>query len=279
MSCLAKIRAYQDELSPNEKKIARFILESPALIRDYSSQSLAHSVGVSQSSIVKFSQKLGYRGFTDLKLSIHEAVLTGDEGRDHDATQDEAAASDAPVAEQLYQTKQRALLSSLQLNEEKQLLAAVEVLENSRRVQIIAMGLSSMAARHFACLLTQIGRTVVAETDAFVQMSSVATLGKGDAILVISLTGQAPQTLEVVKKAKRAGVVILTLTPFSANPFRSLADVQLYSVNTAREHELPQIVSMTSQQYIVDLLFELMVRRDRKAKERLALSREAVESF
>ncbi|MGA9573860.1 MAG: transcriptional regulator, partial [Lysobacterales bacterium] len=67
MTCLVKMRAVREELSANEKKIADFILENSALIRDYSSQSLAASVGVSQSSIIKFSQKLNYRGFTDLK--------------------------------------------------------------------------------------------------------------------------------------------------------------------------------------------------------------------
>ena len=75
MSCLLKIRAFQDELSPNERKIALFILANPALIRDYSSQNLANAVGVSQSSIVKFSQKLGYQGFPDLKLAIHDDPL------------------------------------------------------------------------------------------------------------------------------------------------------------------------------------------------------------
>ena len=82
MSCLVKMRAVRDELSANEKKIAEFILANSALIRDYSSQHLAGSVGVSQSSIVKFSQKLGYRGFTDLKLAIHEAVVKSESEND-----------------------------------------------------------------------------------------------------------------------------------------------------------------------------------------------------
>jgi len=80
MSCLLKMRAAREELSANEKKIADFILENSALIRDYSSQNLAASVGVSQSSIIKFSQKLSYRGFTDLKLAIHESVVKSDNG-------------------------------------------------------------------------------------------------------------------------------------------------------------------------------------------------------
>lgn len=279
MSCLAKIRAYQDELSPNEKKIARFILDNPALIRDYSSQSLAHAVGVSQSSIVKFSQKLGFRGFTDLKLAIHEAFLTGDAHENGDDAGDPANGADATVAEQLYQTKQQALLNTMQLNEEPQLEAAVEVLEKSDRIQIIAMGWSAMAARLFASMLSQVGRAVIAETDAYFQVSSVATLGKGDAIFLVSLTGHAPRTLEAIKLARRNGVKVITLTPYSANPFRALADVQLFSVSTAGKYELPQIVSMTSQQYVIDLLFKLIIRRDRKARELLALNRQNVESF
>ena len=80
MSCLLKMRAVREELSVNEKKIADFILNNAALIRDYSSLNLAASVGVSQSSIIKFSQKLNYRGFTDLKLAIHESVVKSHSG-------------------------------------------------------------------------------------------------------------------------------------------------------------------------------------------------------
>ena len=125
MSCLLKIRAFQDELSPNERKIARFILANPALIRDYSSQNLANAVGVSQSSIVKFSQKLGYQGFPDLKLAIHEDVLLGE----NDAAQNDpvtaAGASDAAVRDRLYEVKNEAMRSTLQLNDEHRLAAAV----------------------------------------------------------------------------------------------------------------------------------------------------------
>lgn len=65
-------------MSASEKRLADFILKNSALIRDYSSQQLAFSVGVSQSSVVKFSQKLGYKGFTNLKLAIRETVVRQD---------------------------------------------------------------------------------------------------------------------------------------------------------------------------------------------------------
>ncbi len=75
MDCIERIEQLHDELSASERKLADFIVANAALIRDYSSQLLARAAGVSQSSVVKFSQKLGYRGFTDLKLAVSESVL------------------------------------------------------------------------------------------------------------------------------------------------------------------------------------------------------------
>ena len=279
MSCLVKIRAFQDELSPNERKIARFILESPALIRDYSSQNLANSVGVSQSSIVKFSQKLGYQGFPDLKLAIHEAVLLSNEHSANDALKKDVLEGSASIKDQLFHIKTEALRNTMELNEEKRLMAAVDVLERSKRIQIIALGAGSMAARNFASMLIQIGKSVIAEVDTYIQLSSVATLGKGDTAFLISFSGQSPRMLEIVKQAKKAGATIVTLTNYNANPMRSLADVQLYSVSRVGEYEVPQIVSGTSQQFVIDLLFSQLVRRSPKARELVARSRKAVENL
>ena len=133
--------------------------------------------------------------------------------------------------------------------------------------------------RNFASMLIQIGKSVIAEVDTYIQLSSVATLGKKDAAFLISFSGQSPRMLDIVKEAKKAGATIVTLTNFSANPVRSLADVQLYSVSRVGESEVPQIVSSTSQQFIVDLLFSQLVQRSAKARELVARSRKAVENL
>ena len=278
MSCLVKIRAFQDQLSPNEKKIARFVLSNSALLRDYSSQNLASSVGVSQSSIVKFGQKLGYKGFTDLKLAVHEAVLLQENGDSAEA-QGEAGKVKGSATEQLFHIKSQALQSTMELNDDARIMKAVNVLEKADRIQILALGAGSMVARNFASVLIQIGRSVVAEVDSYIQLSSVATLGKKDAMFLISFSGQSPSMLRIVKQARKAGVKIVTLTNFNANPIRALADVQLYSVSRVSEFQIEQIISTASQQFVVDLLFSHLVNRDRRAHELITLSRKAAESI
>jgi len=279
MSCLVKMRAVREELSVNEKRIADFILDNSALIRDYSSQNLAASVGVSQSSIIKFSQKLNYRGFTDLKLAIHESVVKSDHNEESGQSEEELNGEGVSIPQQLYRIKNEALLTTMELNDEKRILSAVRLLEKGKRIQIIALGSGSLVARNFASMLIQIGKSVIAEVDTYIQLSSIATLGKGDVVVVISFSGQSAKMIHMTQQAKKAGVAIISLTNYSANPIRSLADVQLFSVNREGDFEVPQIISSASQQHVVDVLFSIMLKRDGKAKELLALSRKAVESL
>jgi len=85
--------------------------------------------------------------------------------------------------------------------------------------------------------------------------------------------------IQITRQARKAGVSIISLTNYSANPIRSLADVQLFSVNQEVRFEVAQIISNASQQHVVDILFSLMLKRDARAKELLALSRKAVEEI
>jgi len=279
MACLLKMRAVREELSANEKKIADFILENSALIRDYSSQNLAASVGVSQSSIIKFSQKLNYRGFTDLKLAIHESVLKSGAVEVVVHKNGFSNGKTETVQEQLYSTRNEALLTTMQLNDDQRILSAVKLLEEGKRIQIIAFGSGSLVARNFAGMLIQIGKSVIAEVDTYIQLTSVMTLGKGDVVFVISFSGQSSKMLQLTRQAKKAGVAIISLTNFSANPIRSLADISLFSVDQEGAVEFPQIISTASQQHVVDVLFSCLLQRDSKARELLALSRLVVDSL
>lgn len=141
------MRAVREELSANEKKIADFILANSALIRDYSSQNLAASVGVSQSSIIKFSQKLNYRGFTDLKLAIHESVVkTSIDGQSDNKARGADNKTDS-IQQQLYSIKNEALLTTIELNDDKRILSAVKVLEKGKRIQKSSWRLAASLSR------------------------------------------------------------------------------------------------------------------------------------
>lgn len=75
MNGLLRIRQRYQGL-PRVIKLADYLLLQPDTARHLSSQQLANEAGVSQSSVVKFAQKLGYKGFPALKLALSEALAS-----------------------------------------------------------------------------------------------------------------------------------------------------------------------------------------------------------
>src|SRR5918998_653994 len=108
MPPLVKIRAERDQMSAIERRIADFLLENAHLLRDYSSQQLADALQISQSSVVKFCQKIGFKGYPDLKYSVGEAVARSMGGESVRTTRASKSSEQAQLAETLWQAKSRA---------------------------------------------------------------------------------------------------------------------------------------------------------------------------
>jgi RpiR family transcriptional regulator, murPQ operon repressor len=273
MSCLAIIRSARDEMSANEKKLADFILENPSLIRDYSSQQIAGSVGVSQSSVVKFSQKMGYRGFTDLKLAIHETVVKQESNVAVLNGRRESSGASVSLKNRLFQAKSDAISGATDLNDDDTLRIAARAIESSSHVQLVSSGNAYGVVRDSALKLMSIGKPVIAEADADVQLLGVATLARGDCLIAISASGQSAHLCHLAQMAKKAGATIISVTNQSANPLATLADVRLYSVSYGSESEMPNVVSATSQQHVIDLVFYTLALSDERGKKLLASDR------
>ena len=153
MKPLPKIRAERDQMSAIERRIADFILENAQLLRDYSSQQLAAALGISQSSVVKFSQKLGYRGYPDLKYSIAEAMTpeTGVAGV--------PAAAEVPelMSGDLWRRKSEAEAETRAINPPSALEYIASLLGRANRVLLIGVAEDSTTARAFAYRLSLLG--------------------------------------------------------------------------------------------------------------------------
>jgi DNA-binding MurR/RpiR family transcriptional regulator len=74
MSVLKKIEAKLEAMAPGDREIGQYIVGNPDRMLRLSTAALAAEIGRSQSSVVKFSQKLGYASYQELKLAVSEAT-------------------------------------------------------------------------------------------------------------------------------------------------------------------------------------------------------------
>src|SRR3954469_7455876 len=137
MSSLVKIRAERDQMSAIERRIADFILENAHLLRDYSSQQLANSLGISQSSVVKFSQKLGFKGYPDLKVSVSEAVARENGNGDARPSTPSRGAPHAAPAAGLWPAKTLAEEETRHINTPEKIAEIARALDGAGRVFVL----------------------------------------------------------------------------------------------------------------------------------------------
>ena len=242
-------------MSANEIKLADFILNNASLIRDYSSQQIAHSVGVSQSSVIKFSQKMGYKGFTDLKLAIHETVVKQESNVAVLHGGDSGASESLSLKEKIYQVKSDALMSVSGINVDETLLAAAEAIQQASRVQIAGSGRARSVIQETLFRLLSRGKTVFNEEDPELELLRAGTLDRGDCLLIISEPGQSAHLGRLAKEAGQRDAVVVSLTSQSANPVAALSDIRLFSVPGGGEADFPDITASASQQHVMDLVF------------------------
>ena len=190
MNGLLRIRQRYRGLAQSDKKLADYLLLQPDTARHLSSQQLANEAGVSQSSVVKFAQKLGYKGFPALKLALSEALASQPESPSvpiHNQIR-----GDDPlrlVGEKLIKENTAAMYATLNVNSEEKLHECVTMLRSARRIILTGIGASGLVAQNFARKLMKIGFNAAAVRDMHALLATVQASSPDDLLLAISYTG------------------------------------------------------------------------------------------
>ncbi|MGL4725583.1 MAG: MurR/RpiR family transcriptional regulator [Scandinavium sp.] len=281
MNCLIRIRQRYPGLAQSDKKLADFILAQPDQARHLSSQQLAALSGVSQSSVVKFAQKMGFKGFPALKLALSEALASNP--NPHSVPVHNLIRGDDPlrlVGEKLIKDNVAAMHASLDVNTEDKLLEAVSLLRSARRIIVTGIGASGLVAQNLSWKLMKIGFNAVAEQDMHALLATVQAMTPEDLLLAISYSGERREINMAADETLRVGGKILAITGFSPNALQQRATHCLYTIAEEQATRSAAISSTSAQMMLTDLLFMGLVQQDLEhAPERIRHSEALVKKL
>lgn len=284
MRCLQRITLNKDAFTPGERIIADYILAHPDKLKQCSSQELAGILNISQSSIVKFAQRLGFKGFTGLKLALIEewGQQSKQNAESEQHLHNDINVHDTPsvIAEKLFRAKQQALRMTTDSINLAQLESVVAEIKAARRVQIMGMGGSSLVAKDLAYKLMKIGYPVMNEMDSHVQMTVAQSLGEGDVQIVISYSGALKEIFIAAQAAQEKGAKIIAITSLQDSPLRKLADFVLDTIADEARWRSSSISARTAQNTITDLLFVCLLQEDsERSRSFIHRSQEMIEQL
>ncbi|WP_318458577.1 SIS domain-containing protein [Photobacterium leiognathi] len=267
MSILERMQNQRSSLSSNGVKILDFILEDPASLSSYVSQDVALKVGVSQSGVIKFAQRLGFKGFTALKLAIIEDLAQQNailEPKRPIHNKIHSGDSSLTIAQKLLQEKTHAMVATTNALNYQEFETVVKLIHQAQRIQIVGIGGSALTAKDLTFKLLKIGITALTEQDPHVQIATANTLTKNDILIAISFSGKRKEVLMAAQYAYEKGATVIALTNVKNNPLRKLAHYTIDTIADEIQFRSSSISSRTAQNVITDLLFMalLQIRSD-----------------
>ncbi|MER8967955.1 MurR/RpiR family transcriptional regulator [Mesorhizobium sp. M0808] len=268
MSVLKKIEAKLEVMAPGDREIGRYIVDNPDQMLRLSTAALAAEIGRSQSSVVKFSQKLGYSSYQELKLAVSEAKSQEwhvSAGMIHGSI--EVDDSYLVILRKLIGSKLLSMQQTVAANTEQEIGKALEALNGARRIHLAGVGASSLVARDFSYKLMKLGRNVLHDSDSHVQMANVSTLGRGDVLFALSYSGASIETLRMAELARKRGTTVIAVTGLRDNPLSRVADIRLHTIADEERARSSSITARDAQLTLTDLLFILLVQKQPDANE------------
>ena len=122
-------------------------------------------------------------------------------------------------------------------------------------------------ASAFANLFSMADPKFYAVADSHTQISTAATMGREDVIVLFSYSGATTNGLQVLELARTRGIKTILITRFPKSPAAKLADVVLRCGSNEGPFQLGSVAAKIAQLVVVDILFQEYYSRNRESCE------------
>ena len=250
-------------LSKGHRKIAQYIVEHYDKAVFMTASKLGESVGVSESTVVRFASAMGYEGYPQLQRSLQELVshrLTANQRFEMSTEIDPREALSVVLKSDVQN-----LRATMEQMDEAVFEDVVARLLNARAIYVMGLRSAAPLAQFMGYYLNYIFDNVhlvsSGATDVFEEISK---LKENDVLVGISFPRYSSRTLEAMRFAKRCGAQVVAITDGPMSPLADMADATL----TARTDMASFVDSLAAPLSLINaLLVALGLHRKEALKE------------
>ena len=246
---LLQAQLLYNDMGRSEKKVADWLFSHSGEILPYSITDLASKCDSSEATIVRFSKRLGYSGYQELKLFLAQeyekkVIVPNITGADDCFSIFEKVCNDAYMS--LERTKKTLSAESM--------TRAAKAISEARRVVIIGLGTSAQVAEDASNKFLRAGCNSSAYADTHMQAIAVSQLKAGDVVIGISQSGSSKDIVEAMKTARSHGATTISITSKERSPIARQSDVLLLTDTEETRHSSLGLNSHISRLVVIDAL-------------------------
>lgn len=225
-----RIRKSSGSFSKGQKIIAKYIIENPDVVAFMTASKLGTTVGVSESTVVRFATEIGYSGYPALQQAIQEMIrnkLTSVQRLEMTSRNIEKS----KLLDSVLDQDKGIIRRTKESIDHEAFYKTVDALVPVKKVYILGAGSSLAIATflaHYFELIFDSVHLIEATSEAQIYKSMINAT-EGDAIIAISFPRYSRKATKALQYAQTRGAVTIAVTDSETSPLTRHADHCLYA--------------------------------------------------
>jgi DNA-binding MurR/RpiR family transcriptional regulator len=268
---IKRIQDNYTKLSKSQKIIAEYIINHYDKAAFMTAAKLGASINISESTVVRFANTLGYNGYPELQNALQELIknkLTTVQRLEMTEETDEIAILNNVLKADIENIKET--INEINKDDFRRVVSDII---NATKIYIIGSRSSIVIAEYLGFYLNLIRENVsvvkAGVSDVFEQILRVS---ENDLVIGIGFPRYSKRTLDVLKYAKSQNAKIVTITDSLISPLTSVAD----EILIAKSNMASFVDSLVAP---LSLVNALVVAVGLKEKEKITDTFEKLESI
>nr|WP_221189846.1 transcriptional regulator HexR [Azomonas macrocytogenes] len=247
---LQHIAQSRNILRKSELKVADYVLLDPASVMHSSMAELAHVVGISEPTIIRFCRAIGCIGFQDLKLKLAQSLAAGASFGQFSIGEEDSVLD---ISQKIFDTTLHTLIEVREKLDPTALQKAIDTIARAERVEFYGFGASGVVAADAQHKFFRLLLNAAAYSDPHMQAMSAVTLKPQDVAICISQSGRSKDLLITANVVRESGATLIALCP-SQTPLADLAQVNL-AIDVHEDTEIyTPLTSRIAHLVVIDVL-------------------------
>ena len=216
---IAILREKEREFSKGQRRLAQFIIESYDKAAFMTAASLGKTVGVSESTVVRFATELGYGGYPSMQKAMQEMVanrLTAVQRIE--VTKDRIG--DKDILSKVIQSDGDRLRQAADTVDRQAFQDAVDAIQKAKRIYILGVRSASTLANFLGYYLNYMFRNIhVVTTSGLSEMfEQIVGVNSDDVVIAFSFPRYSTTTAKGTMYCRSTGATVIGITDSKLSP-------------------------------------------------------------
>lgn len=256
-----KLKLIVDDLTYSEELLAEYIEKNITTIGKTTSSELSKLAGVSQSTIIRFSQKLGYQTYKKMLRDLGSVDSLNEEDI-------EPKDSTSTTLDKLKKEYDEAISVTFDINPLDKIEKACDFIGKARRIIVIGFSEKNVIfAQYFAYRLSFAGYDAISLDKSTTSYSHINMMNKNDVLILISESGETQQMLNYASIAKKKNVKVISITKKNQNTLADISDLDLRVINFGKRGFMKVSMVRISMLVLFDAIYMNLVKENYEEKE------------